>query len=58
MTLKELIESRGHKFDKEIGVSCSDSWNGYKTGWFWAYKDILAILEHHGFDLNQIVYEN
>lgn len=58
MTLKELIECRGHKFDKEIGVSCSDHWNGYKTGWFNAYRDIREILEYHGFDLDHIVYED
>ena len=57
MTLKELIEIRGHKFDKEIGVSCSDHWNGYKTGWFCAYRDLMEILEHHCFDMNQVVYE-
>lgn len=55
MTLAEIIEARGHKFDKEIGVSCSDYWNGYKTGWYLAYQDIREILQHYGFDTNQIV---
>lgn len=52
MTLAELIEKRGHKFDKEIGVSCSDYWNGYKSGWCWAYQDIKEILEQNGFNMD------
>lgn len=52
MTLAELIHARGHKFDKEIGVPCSDHWNGYKTGWYWAYQDLKEILEHNGFNMN------
>lgn len=58
MTLKELIECRGHKFDKEIGCPCSDHWNGYKTGWYWAYRDILELLEYYRFDTNQVVFES
>lgn len=56
MTLAEIIEKRGHKYDKEIGVSCSDHWNGYKAGWYWAYQDLKEILEYHGFDMNIEVF--
>lgn len=60
MTLRDIIETRGHKFDKEIRdrVSVSDHWDGYRTGWYWAYRDLKEILEHHGFDLDILVGGN
>jgi hypothetical protein len=53
-TLEELLESRGHKFDKEIHCPCSDWWKGYMTGWHNAYNDIREILEYNGFDTGVI----
>lgn len=54
MTLKDLLDQRGHKFDKEIHCPCSDHWKGYMTGWHNAYRDIREILEYNGFDMNLI----
>ena len=53
-TLRELIEQRGHKFDKEENCSCSEWWDGYRSGWFRAYQDIREILEYNGFNMDMI----
>lgn len=56
MTLAELIEKRGHRYDDKIGkMSASDYYTGYMSGWKWAYQDLQEILEHNGFDMSQIV---
>lgn len=52
MTLEELIDLRQCKHAK---ASCSEFWEGYKAGWFWAYKDLKEILEHNNFDMNVVV---
>lgn len=56
MTLGELIEKRGHKYDEQIGrTSVADWYAGYMLGWRWAYQDLKEILEQNGFDMNCIV---
>lgn len=55
MTLKELIESRKHKYDNYANSSCSEEWRSHITGWFYAYRDLEKILEQNGFDMEQIV---
>lgn len=54
MTLKELIEKRGHKYDDDVRnkVSASDFYSGYIRGWSQAYRDLQEILEQNGFNLN------
>lgn len=53
MTLAEIIEKRGHKYDEHIGrTSTSDWYAGYMLGWKWAYQDLAEILEQNGFDMN------
>lgn len=53
MTLGEIIEKRGGKYDEELGrVSASDYYVGYMSGWKWAYQDIKEILEHNGFNMD------
>ena len=51
MTLKDIIEVRGHKFDDSLKCSQADFWKGYKTGWKNAYQDLKEILEQHGFNM-------
>ena len=55
MTLKEIIKQRQHKFDEEYPYCHSETYKRYMTGWYWAYQDLLEILEQHGFDMEQIV---
>lgn len=55
MTLREVIEKRQHKYDKEYPHCHSERRKQYMTGWYWAYQDLLEILEQHNFDMNQIV---
>lgn len=55
MTLKEVIETRQHKYGKEYSYCHSEGLKRYMTGWYWAYQDLFEILEQHGFDMNQIV---
>lgn len=54
MTLRDVIETRGHKYDEQLQlkVSGSEFWTGYHTGWYWAYRDLKEILEHYGFNLD------
>ena len=51
MTLKEIIEMRGHKYDEDLKAAQSDFHKGYKSGWKWAYEDLKEILEQHGFNM-------
>lgn len=57
MTLKQIINCRGHKYDEDIlnHVSMADYSAGYQMGWKEAYRDIKEILEQNGFNMNQIV---
>lgn len=55
MTLKEVIEKRQHKCDDDIRCSCNEFYKGYMVGWYWAYQDLLDILEQNNFDINQVV---
>lgn len=57
MTLKEVIEKRQHKHDDKMNCSCSEEYKGYMRGWYWAYQDILEILNQQGFDVDQIVID-
>ena len=52
MTLKEFLEYREHRFDKEAGYGCSDTYAAYKEGWHDACRDIQEVLEAHGFNLD------
>lgn len=52
MTLKELIEQRMNKNDQFKMQTNVELWQGYCEGWRCAYKDLLEILEQHGFDLS------
>lgn len=52
MTLLEIIELRQKKFKRE---PCSEWYEGYKTGWYWAYEDLKDILEQNNFDMNVAV---
>ena len=53
MTLSEIIEKRGHKYDEQLGrTSASDYYVGYMSGWKWAYQDIKEILEQNGFPMD------
>ena len=45
ISLKDVIELRGHKYDEQMKCSCADEWKGYMKGWSLAYKDLLEILE-------------
>lgn len=55
-TLKEVIQIRQHKYDKERqNQSYTEFWQGYMEGWYWAYKDLIEILEQNGFDSDLIV---
>ena len=57
MTLKDVIDSRGSKYDDDIlnQVSMSEFWSGYQVGWKMAYQDLREILDQHGFDKNVTV---
>lgn len=57
MTLKEIIDKRGSKYDDDIlnQVSMDRFWSGYQLGWKQAYQDLREILDQHGFDKNVIV---
>ena len=52
MTLREFLEYREHRFDKERGYGCSEHYSGYKEGWHDACRDIREVLERHGFDMD------
>ena len=52
MTLIEIINRRQNRFRKE---RCSEWWEGYKSGWYWAYEDLKEILEQNGFDMDIVV---
>lgn len=54
MTLKEIIDCRGSKYDEDIlnQVSMADHWRGYQLGWKAAYQDLREILDQYGFDKN------
>lgn len=57
MTLKDVIDSRGSKFDRDIQerVPMAEFWRGYQLGWKMAYQDLREILDQYGFDKNVIV---
>ena len=57
LTLKEVIEKRQHKYDKDLKCSCNEWYKGYMCGWYSAYQDLSEILEQNGFDMNQIVID-
>lgn len=57
MTLREVIDDRQHKYNEQLGASCSDQWKGYMIGWHNAYKDLAEILEQNGFNIEQIVFD-
>lgn len=54
MTLKELIELRGHKYDEHLKYMTDSKgfYSGYMSGWTEAYQDLREILERNGFDLD------
>lgn len=52
LTLKEIIELRQNRYKKE---PCSEYWEGYKSGWYWAYEDLKEILEQNDFDMDIVV---
>lgn len=57
MTFEELIQLRGIEkpnYDS-AGIPKGNYWAAYYEGWRDAYKDLKAVLEHNGFDMNQIV---
>lgn len=60
MTLKEIIDRRGHKYDDDIihQVSMSDYWKGYEMGWKCAYQDLREILDQYGFNKNIVVIKD
>jgi hypothetical protein len=57
MTLKDIIDSRGSRFDRDIQerVPMAEFWQGYQHGWKMAYQDLREILDQNGFDKNIIV---
>ena len=57
LTLKDIIDRRGGKYDEDIlnKVSMSEFWSGYQVGWKMAYQDLREILDQHGFDKNLVV---
>ena len=55
MTLREFLEYREHRFDKEHNCPCSEHYAGYREGWHDAARDIREVLEHWGVDMNMIV---
>lgn len=58
-TLNEIITLRQHKYDEDReNTSFTEFWQGYMEGWYWAYKDLLEILEYNGFNLNAVVIDN
>lgn len=58
MTLGEIIEKRGRKYDEQIQFNTSsDYWKGYMSGWKWAYQDLKEILEQNGFSMDIQVIE-
>ena len=60
MTLKEIIDSRGSKYDEDLQrqVPMDKFWQGYQMGWKCAYQDIREILDQYGFDKNVIVIKD
>ena len=54
MTLKDIIDSRGSRYDDDIlrRASMTEFWDGYQVGWKAAYQDLREILDQHGFDKN------
>lgn len=57
LTLKDIIDRRGNKYDDDIlnQVSMSEFWSGYQVGWKMAYQDLREILDQNGFDKDQVV---
>ena len=57
MTLREIIDSRGGRFDRDIQerVPMAEFWSGYQHGWKAAYQDLREILDHNGFDKDILV---
>ena len=60
MTLKDIIDSRGSRFDRDIQerIPMAEYWQGYQMGWKCAYQDIRDILDQYGFDKNVIVIKD
>lgn len=58
MTLNDLINIRGRKYDDQLNVSKTEFQKGYEQGWRWAYRDIKEIFQQNGFDLEQLVIKN
>lgn len=54
-TLRQIIDIRQNKFEEDKRGTKVKFWLGYYEGWFWAYKDLLEILEQNGFDLDVVV---
>lgn len=52
MTLREFLEYRKNRFKKEHNCPSSDHYKGYREGWHDACRDIIEVLEAHGFDLD------
>ena len=60
MTLKEIIDSRGSRFDRDIQerIPMAEYWQGYQMGWKCAYQDLREILDQYGFDKNVVVIKD
>jgi hypothetical protein len=58
MTLKDVIDKRGSKYDEEIRnqTPMSEYWVGYRMGWHWAYQDLKEILDQWGVDAESIIF--
>ena len=46
---------RQNKYKAREESSKSEFWTGYEEGWFWAYKDLMEILEQNGFNMDVVV---
>lgn len=55
VTLKEIIENRSHKTQREYVHTMTDYWQGYYAGWDNAYKDLKEILEYNKINLEDII---
>lgn len=51
MTLKEFLDIREHRFDKDELTKSDGYVYHYANGWTDAVKDIQRCLERHGFNL-------
>lgn len=49
MTLKDVIDTRGSRYDRDIQerVPMAEYWSGYQHGWKAAYQDLREILDQH-----------